>query len=158
MKKWALALALGVAGTAISSCGETAEAPAGDVEAVPGLTVENARLVLPPVSGNPAAIYMDVRYSGERSTTLRAVSVEKSENAELHETSEWNGGMVMGEMGPLLLNDGDEVSFEPGGRHIMVFGLEDDVAEGQSLEVTLTVVGGDKTSFEAEVVAAGADR
>lgn len=158
MKKWALALALGVAGTGLSGCGETAEAPAGDVEAVPGLTVENARLVLPPVSGNPAAIYMDVSYSGERSTTLRAVSVEKSENAELHETSEWNGGMAMGEMGPLLLNDGDEVSFEPGGRHIMVFGLEDEVAEGQSLEVTLTVVGGDKTSFEAEVVAAGADR
>ncbi len=158
MNKWAIALVLGVAGTALTGCGETAEAPAGDVEAVPGLTIENARLVLPPVAGNPAAIYMDISYSGDRPTTLRGVSVENSERAELHETAEWEGKMVMGEMGPLLLSGGDEVSFEPGGKHVMVFGLADTVEAGQSVEVTLTVVGGDKTSFEAEVVPAGADR
>ena len=158
MNKWAVALVMGVAGAGLTACGETADAPAGAAEAVPGLTIENARLVLPPVAGNPAAIYMDVGYTGERSTTLRAAAVTGAERAELHETSEWKHEMVMGEMGPLLLNSGDEVSFEPGGKHIMVFGLPETVEAGQNVEVTLTVVGGDKTSFEAEVVPAGADR
>ncbi|WP_379546804.1 copper chaperone PCu(A)C [Qipengyuania sp. DSG2-2] len=157
-----MALALGLAGGGLTACGETAEAPAGEaagaVEAVPGLTIENARLVLNAVAGNPAAIYLDMSYDGERATTVRAASVEGAEKTELHETSEWERKMVMGEMGPLLLNPGDSVTFEPGGKHIMVFGLPDTVEPGQDVDVTLTVVGGDKTSFTAEVVAAGADR
>ena len=150
------ALAL-IAGGPVS-CGETAETPAGPVEAVPGLTVENARLVLPPVAGNPAAIYADFDYEGDRATTLRAVAVEGAESAQLHETVEHAGNQIMGEAGPLLVSPGETLSFEPGGKHIMVFGLPETVAAGDTVEVTVTVVGGDKMSFPAQVVAAGDSR
>ena len=158
MNKWAIALMLGLAGGGLTACGETTEAPAGEVEAVPGLAVENARLVLPAVTGNPAAVYMDIAFDGENPTTVRAASVLGAEKTEMHETSEWEGKMVMGEMGPLLLNPGDKVSFEPGGKHVMVFGLPETVKPDQDIEITLTVVGGDKKSFTAKVQAAGAER
>ena len=159
MKIRAFAAAATLAGMTLAGCSETQPEPAeAQQQSDLGMEFTDARLVLPPVAGNPAAIYFDLAYDGERSTTLRAVSVAGAERAELHETSEWNGQMVMGEMGPLLLNPGDEVTFEPGGRHVMVFGVPENMTPGQTVEVTMTVVGGDKASFEAQVVAASDDR
>lgn len=158
MNKWAIALAMGLAGGGLTACEKAPEAPASEAESVLGIGIDNARLVLPPVAGNPAAIYMDMDFSGDSATAVRAASVAGAEKTELHETSEWEGKMVMGKMGPLLLNPGDEVSFEPGGKHIMVFGLPDTVQPDQDVEVTLTVAGGDKMSFAAKVQAAGAER
>ena len=160
MNKWFGAAALGLATIGLAACGETAEQPAagGDAEGAPGLTVENARLVLPPVAGNPAAIYADFSYDGERAITLRAASVEGAESAEIHETVEHQGQSYMNAAGPLLINPGETMAFEPGGKHIMVFGLPEATEAGGEVEVTVTVLGGDKTSFTAQVRSAGDER
>ena len=62
----AAALVLGTYG--LAACGETAEQPAAEApEGIAGMTVTNARLVLPAVAGNPAAVYFDLAYDGDRS-------------------------------------------------------------------------------------------
>ena len=64
----------------LSACGSEPEPVAETApEGVPGLTIENARLVLPPVEGNPAAVYFDLSYEGDRGLSLRRADVAGSE-------------------------------------------------------------------------------
>ena len=70
LRKGAAAAGLAVAVLGLAACGGTAEAPAEAVAGqVPGLTISNARLVLAPVAGNPAAVYFDLAYEGEQGLT-----------------------------------------------------------------------------------------
>lgn len=154
-----LAALLGLGTLGLAACGETQEQPAAEApEGIAGMTISNARLVLPAVAGNPAAVYFDLAYDGERAVALNRVHVEGAESAEFHEYAEWNGQMQMQPMLPLPLKKGDRHSFEPGGKHVMAMKLAPEVAEGGSAEVTITVSGGDKHSFPAEVRAAGSER
>lgn len=144
---------------ALAACGSDPE-PAAEAapEGIPGLTVENARLVLAPVKGNPAAAYFDLDYKGERGLSIRRADVAGAEESQMHNYSEWSGKMEMGEAMPIAITKGTKIAFEPGGYHIMAFGLPETVAPGGTVEITLTVSGGDKYSFDAEVRAAGDER
>jgi len=55
----------------------------------------------------------------------------------------------------LLAGGGKTAKFEPGGNHVMAMGLDEALKAGDTTEVTLTFVGGDKVSFPATVLAAG---
>ena len=76
----------------------------------------------------------------------------------MHEYSEWEGQMQMMEKGPMGLQPGETYNFEPGGDHIMAMDVSPDLQPGGTAEVTLTVSGGDKYSFPAEIRAAGEER
>ncbi len=152
----AVLLAIGAAG--LASCGEPASDESASASDEIGLVASDARLVLPAVEGNPAAVYFNLTHNGAENVVVRAASVSGAERAELHEMSEWSGEMVMGEMAPMMLEPGANVTFEPGAKHVMAFGLAPDIAAGSEVEVTLTVLGGDKYSFTAPVQSAGDDR
>lgn len=149
--------ALGLALT-LSACGgdEAAEAPVEGV--VPGIEISNARLVLPPVSGNPSAIYFDVVYNGERGVSITGAEVQGASSTQVHGTMEYNFEMTMMETGPVALPGGEPKTFEPGGLHIMVYELDETVAAGDSVDVTLSIAGGRTHDFTAEVRAAGEER
>jgi copper(I)-binding protein len=154
--------AVAAAGLALSvaACGggEEAAEQSGAPEAPEGITVSNARLMLPPVSGNPAALYFDIANGSEREVMIRAAHVEGAGMAMLHTTATWNLKTDMQEVVQQPVPAGETVSFEPGGLHVMVSDLGEAIAPGSTAEVTLTFVGGDKISFPAEVRAAGDDR
>lgn len=149
---------LGVAALLLAGCAEEAEAPAPTEGTVPGLVISDARLVLPPVSGNPAAIYFDVDYSAPRGISISGAEVEGATSAEVHDMMEYDFEMVMAEAGPIALTEGTEISFEPGGLHVMAFELGDAYEPGDTAEVTLKISGGARHTFEAEVRAAGEER
>ena len=144
----------------LSACGGSADAPAAEAgaNAIAGVEVANARLVLPPVSGNPAAIYLDLSNNSDRNLAFRSAEVSKAKSAEIHDTIEQNGEMVMGPPPPVMVEKGGTAKFEPGARHIMVFELDPTVKAGDKLEVTLIAAGGKRHSFEATAQAAGDDR
>ena len=144
---------------ALAACGgEPAAIVEAEPEGIPGLSVENARLVLAPVSGNPAAAYFDLTYEGEKGLSIRRADVAGAEEAQLHAYGEWEGRMQMAEALPIAITKGTEIAFEPGGYHVMAFNLDDSIEAGGTVEITLTVSGGDKYSFDAEVRAAGDER
>jgi len=143
--------------TALAACGEPPISLA-EPEGVPGLSVENARLVLAPVQGNPAAAYFDLTYEGDRGLTIRRADVAGAEQAQLHAYSEIGGKAQMTETVPIPIFKGTEIAFEPGGYHVMAFNLAETVQPGGTAEITLTVSGGDKYSFDADVRAAGDER
>jgi len=143
----------------LAACGNEADVAAeAEPEGIPGLSVDNARLVLPPVKGNPAAVYFDVTYEGDRGLSIRRADVAGAEEAKLHAYGEWEGKMQMAEAMPIAITKGSEIAFKPGDLHVMAFNLDDSIEAGGTVEVTLTVSGGDKYSFDADVLAAGDER
>ncbi|MEW4447991.1 copper chaperone PCu(A)C [Qipengyuania sp. JC766] len=156
---WKLALALGLAGIT-ASCGspESEEKEAPVFTKVPAETqVQNARLILPAVSGNPAAVYFDMTYVGD-DVSLDGASVEGAERTELHEHAMVDGMARMQEMDPLPLTGGNAYNFEPGGNHLMVFGVGDDLQAGGTARVTLTAGDATVAQFDAEIRGAGEAR
>ena len=153
-----LALALGLAGVSLTACGETAEAPAEAEAGIPGMSVTNARMVLAPVAGNPAAVYFDLAYEGERGLTIRKADVAAAESATLHQFGEYDFKVQMMEALPVAITKGDTVEFKPGDLHVMAMGVSPDLQPGDTTNVTLTVSGGGTYTFPAEVRAAGEDR
>jgi copper(I)-binding protein len=154
--------ALMLAGAAIplASCGGEAEQPAEATPAntIAGIEITNARLVLPPVAGNPAAVYFDLANKGERSVTFRNATVDGAGRAEMHQSIMEGDRMVMGEAHPQTIQPGSSLEFAPGGMHVMVFDLPEDMAAGGTAEVTLVAAGGARHTFTAEIQAAGDDR
>jgi len=146
-------LALGACG---SDTAEVAEAPPADV--IEGVTIENARLVLAPVAGNPAAVYFDFSYDGERAFSLGRVAVDGAESALMHQYGEYDFEVQMMEALPIPVTSGTELEFKPGDLHVMAFDLSPDLEAGGTTDVTLTVSGGRKHKFTAEIRAAGDER
>ena len=116
-----------------------------------GVTVSNARLALPPVKGNPGAVYFDITNAGSTDIAFRSADVEGAQSAMMHAT---NGG-TMADLMLQPVKAGETVKFAPGGLHVMAMGLADTLKAGGKTNVTLHFSNGDKLTFPAEVLAAG---
>jgi hypothetical protein len=157
----AIAAAFALALPGLAACAPEAEAPGAETATAAAgamLAVTNARVVLPPVAGNPAAVYFDLSYSGPAGVTLDSVTVEGAGMTMIHDYAE-NAGkmqMVMADAVPLAANA--PVSFAPGGLHVMAMEPSDTLTAGGTAKVTLTLSNGTSTIVEAPVRAAGDER
>lgn len=159
----ALAVLAVAALTGLAACSPEADSPSGDTAktaatATASLTVSNARVVLAPVAGNPAAVYFDLSYSGPAGVTLDAVDVEGAGMTMIHDYAESAGKaqMVMTDAVPLA--QGTPVTFAPGGLHVMAMDPSDALKAGGMAKVTLTLSDGSGISVDAPVRAAGEER
>lgn len=152
-----LAAALGSA-SLLTACGSEPDAPVEVEGTIPGMTITDARMVLNAVEGNPAAVYFDVNYDGDRGLTIRRADVDQAESAAMHDYGEYDFKVQMMDALPVPLSKGSKVEFKPGGLHVMAFDPSPDLKPGGTVEVTLTVSGGDTHKFEADILAAGDER
>jgi periplasmic copper chaperone A len=156
----ALALLCAAALSGLSACAEPAEAPATEEQeaTTAALTVSNARIVLPPVAGNPAAVYFDLSYSGPAGVTLENVSVEGAGMTMIHDYAQEAGKMRMEMADAVLLGSEAPVRFAPGGLHVMAMEPSEALQAGGTAKVTLTLSNGATTIIDAPVRAAGDER
>ena len=145
------AMALVLAALGPAACSEAPEQAEAGPAAADGITVSNARLMLPAVAGNPGALYFDVSNSGTENRVIRAVKIAGAGGADIH-TADMQ--MVLQATVPA----GGSTKFEPGGQHVMAMDLADTVAAGSQAGVTLTFVGGSQVKFPADIRAAGDER
>ena len=144
----ATALALALAG-----CGSNAPAPSPSEtaeaapEAPPGITLSDARVQLPLVSGRPGAAYFTVSQANGAPRKVVGVSVEMAGRSEMHETR----GGTMAPVDEVEVGPGKTVKFEPGGYHVMLFDLDPKLRFAKDAELTVTFDGGDKASARAPV-------
>lgn len=162
MHKFVVAAAL-MSSIALAGCDDDptyypTEVPQAQEGVIPGVEVTNARMVLAPVEGNPAAIYFDVSYSGDENFVIRGAEVTNAASAEVHNTYEYNREMTMGDAGPQPVAKGSSLTFEPGAKHIMAMEPSSELKPGGTAEVFLIAAGGHKHRFEAEIRAAGEER
>lgn len=140
----------------LAACSSEPEVPVDATPDAPeGITVTDGRLNLPGVAGNPGSVYFIITNSGPEMQMLRSAYVTGAESAMFHETSEYNLQVDMQEMTSVPVQAGETLEFAPGGKHVMVMGIDPALQPGGEVEVTLTFVRGDKVSFPARVLAAG---
>jgi copper(I)-binding protein len=91
----------------------------------------------PPVSDVGAA-YLRIHNAGDDKDRLLGVSSPVAERTEMHTTTSEGGMMKMRPLGAVDIEPGAEVSFHPGGHHLMLVGLKHPLKEGDRFPLTLT--------------------
>jgi copper(I)-binding protein len=156
-KRATLAILLAAFVPGLAACSGASERQT-ETAAPAGLTVSNARVVLAPVAGNPAAVYFDLSYSGAPGVTLTDVTVEGAGMTMIHDYAEDKGAMKMVMAGPVTLSKDTPVTFAPGGLHVMAMEPSAALKAGEAANVTLTLSDGTTATVAAPVRAAGEER
>jgi len=91
---------------------------------------------LPTVSAN-GAVYVTLRNHGEAFDRLVGASSPMANRVELHGHSMKDGVMTMRPVESIVLAPGKYVTLEPGGNHLMLFGLKKPLKEGEQFPLTL---------------------
>jgi len=132
---------------ALAGCGDAEPAPAP----TPAATVR-----LPAVPGRPAAGYFELRISGDRGALLSVTSPQAG-RVELHETMTEGNMTSMRPLDRIAVREGEILSFRPGGRHLMLFELQRDLAAGGRIDLVLHFERGAPETLAAELVPTGGD-
>lgn len=106
----------------------------------------DASVRLPAVAGRPAAAYFTL-HGGRADTALVTVRT-KAARAELHETT----AAGMRPIANVPLPAGGTLRFAPGGRHVMLFGLDPALTRGQRVTLYARLADGREASAVANVV------
>ncbi len=108
------------------------------------LSIENGwvRLV-PPVSENTAA-YFELKNNSKRDRVLVKVSTEAAKFTEMHIVTGAHGMTAMKPVEAFSVHPGRSLSFEPGGRHVMLIGLVSPLKEGAKVTLHLEFADGEK--------------
>ena len=149
-----LALALGT--LALAGC-ESKQGPAAGErpDAPEGISITDARLVLPAVKGNPGAVYFTVHNDSTGDEMIAGAAVKGARSAMIHQSTVANGMSEMHEMPHAVVPAKGVLAFAPGGLHVMAMDLDATLAKGGTTAVTLSFDNGDKAVFPAEILAAG---
>lgn len=142
--------------------------------AAEGITVQDAWVRPAPMVGGNGAAYMVIANGDAEDDTLIGASADFAERVEVHETfaasaedmdadmdmdegtdmgGDMEGGDMMG-MRPverIVIPAGGSVALEPGGYHIMLFNVQEALAEGDSVTLTLTFEKAGEVTVEAPV-------
>ncbi|THD37366.1 MAG: copper chaperone PCu(A)C [Sphingomonas sp.] len=118
------------------------------------IAVDRPWVRLAAVPSNPSAAYFTLK-GGPRDETLTGVSAPAAVRTEMHESMGQGGMMTMAPLKLVSVRAGDSVSFAPGGKHVMLFGLKPQVQPGTNTLLTLTFASGPKITVSARVVGAG---
>lgn len=108
---------------------------------------------LPPVAPTGAA-YLVLENNGQHSDTLLSARTPIAGHVELHEHIHQDGLMKMQQIDSVTIAPGQRVEFTPGGNHIMLFGLKQPLADGDSYPMTLTFQQAGEVDIEVMVTAA----
>ncbi len=103
----------------------------------------------------PAAGYF-VIHGGPEPVTLRAIQTEGALRIEMHDNVMQDGMMRMTPLDSVDVPAQTKVAFAPGGKHLMIFGVNPAVAEAGKLTMTMFFSNGDRILVDAAIKPAGA--
>ncbi len=90
------------------------------------------------MAGGSSAVYMTLVNGTSADDELLSASSDVAEAVELHESKMGeNGEMQMIPQASISLEAGAKVEFKPGGLHVMLIGLKQDLKAGDEFELTL---------------------
>lgn len=102
-----------------------------------------------PVPGSSVtAAYMTLSNLSAEEKTLVAFSSAAADRVELHNHIHSDGQMQMRQVEQLRMSAGEVVEFAPGGYHLMLMGVIDDLAVAERVTVTLTMSDGKSVDVE----------
>jgi periplasmic copper chaperone A len=136
----AAVLVLAFAGL-LSACGD-------DAGSVPVIDGQWAR---PGEEGDNTAAYMEIRNDGDDDIALIGASSDVGRMVEVHESKMADGVMRMEEVEEIVIPAGESAQLEPGGFHVMIMNLNEDLEPGDSFSLTLHFDGLDDVEIDVTV-------
>ncbi len=103
----------------------------------PKIKVENAWLRMAN-QGMNTALYIDVSNLSSKDDELIDVSSNIANNVQIHETFKQGDNMGMRRVPSVIIKGNGTFHFAPGGFHVMVIKLKENLKEGDKKEFTLT--------------------
>ena len=111
-------------------------ASAGDIQVAEG----HVR-ALPPTVRNTAA-YLRLQNRADEPLVLIGARSDAAASVSLHESYQQDGQMSMRRVRAAEVPAGGELRLEAGGRHLMLMGLDEPLARGDTVQLTLLFRGG----------------
>lgn len=127
----------------LASCGQ------GDF-----LHADKAVVNLSPVEGNPSAGYMNL-HGGRVDVALVGVTSDDVLRMEMHETVQKDGMTSMAKLKSIPVPAGETVKLEPGGKHLMIWGVGEGSKQRGLLTMTLIFSNDDRIEINAVIKQAG---
>ena len=116
---------------------------AGDARADPhqikqGDITISSRVVRASIGHAPnSAAYMVIANSGDRPDALIAARCACAASVDIHKTEDMSGMSMMVGAGPIAIPAHGQVTFRPGGLHLMLTRLKEPLKEGGQQDITL---------------------
>lgn len=104
-----------------------------------------------PPNAKTLAAYMVLRNDGDRTEVLKGVSTPAFEKVEIHRTVMEEGVATMVPQESLTIPQGQSVTLEPGGFHLMLINAKKALKEGEDVELTLRFNDGENIDIDAPV-------
>ena len=101
-----------------------------------GIEVQGA-WARPTAQGENGAIYFIIQNNAREIDELTGVSSDVAEAVEMHESMMEGDVMQMHPVETVPLQAGAKTTFKPGGLHIMLIGVKQDLKIGAEIEITL---------------------
>lgn len=101
-------------------------------------------------TGN-GAVYVTLTNSGTQADSLVSASSDAAQTVELHEVQHDGGVMRMRPVSAIPVPAKGQTVLKPGGYHIMLLGLKQDLKAGEKVPVTLKLEHGGELRVEAVV-------
>jgi copper(I)-binding protein len=101
-------------------------------------------------AGN-GVVYVTISNRGSEADALLSAATDVANTAELHETVEQGGKMVMRPLPKFDVPAGGKLEMKPGSYHIMLLSLKQDLKPGDTVNVGLTFEKAGKIALEAPV-------
>lgn len=161
MKAYVLVTALVVIAVIAAQCTvmvtPEAAAPVAQAGGPPDLMVTEPWARISPMSAGNGAVYLNLVNRGGSADALLSAESDAAEAVELHETKmAENDVMQMRPVARIEVPAGGSVSLEPGGKHIMLINLKQELAADQTIVLTLNFEKSDPVTVEAVVRPASA--
>lgn len=122
------------------------------------LKITDAYVNLNPVEGAPSAFYFTV-HGGPKATSLLSVVSEDVIKIEMHESTKdpKTGVMSMSPIASVDIPADGKVEFKPGGKHVMLWGLNRVPVQTGTLEIEFVFGNGERQVVEAPVRSMASD-
>ena len=116
----------------------------------PRVRVQHVAVTLPAIPGRPGAAYFSLK-TNTNPTNLIGVTSPLVQRIELHESRSSGGVSSMKPLEETVFPGRGVLAFEPGGKHAMLFGIDEAVQPGGKIPLTFTFDPAPAVTVEAEV-------
>jgi copper(I)-binding protein len=117
--------------------------------------IDQAWVRLSPNKETPSAGYF-VAHGGDAGTALRGVLTDYALKVEMHESMSENGMMSMKPLDSVDIPAKSTVAFAPGGKHLMLWGVNDTAISRGKMTLTFLLANGDRLLVDAIIQKPGA--
>jgi copper(I)-binding protein len=103
----------------------------------PPVAMSDVRILAPMPGAKAGVAYMTVANGSDEPIAITNVRSPQFERVEMHETKIMDGVSRMRSLDTVVIPGGESVAFEPGGKHLMLIGMDPGAGPGSSVTIEL---------------------